>query len=782
MSQAPSNRNPPPAASELRSGSTFAERYRIEGTLGTGPDSTVYRAQDALTNEAVAVKLIRRTLASESSAISQYRLELNLWRQAHHRALVRVVDSGEDLGRLHLVMELIEGSTLRDHLRTNRQIPIDQFSEFFAEMCSALGQVHAQRIIHRDIHPANIMITQSGAWKLMDFGIGRNARKRGSAEHGYAAPEQLMSQPPSFATDIYSLGVVFYEMLTGRQPHPGGRPGRNAPVFLEEEIADCPPGLASLIETCMHVDSTKRFQNVQALKAGADQIFGSGVSRVSGPRLQDFLMESPADPQKMTILFARIIRALIQLHEAGRSHAELSPLNIWVNGDSVGIECSPRKSASPSQSTILISDARYTAPELIMARSTPDQAAHIAGDIYVLGFMFYELLAGKKEMGRQFAELEPMQTGLAWMRWHADPKLTLRPLGEVSSNCPRSVLELIERMVEKAPSKRLQTLEEAAETLDRINVRLATTQSFTVAQPESSRNRKPPGAAAGRTIITVVALLALVAGARWLGTGGWHTLARRILRLWSGAVISGRPTATAAIVHTATGLMVRVAEGEFVMGDDSVPNEAPAHKVTLPAYYIDRLEVSNRMYREFCARTGHRAPAPAYWETVSNEKDDLPVVNISHDDAVAFCRYAGKHLPSEEEWEKAARGPGKPVVLWGNWTLPGLANLKGSGNDRPSAVGSFAADISPFGVLDMAGNVQEWVAGEYKSYSTIPGTANYPEPAQYIVRGGGFRTPAGHLSPSWREALPLTAGSPELEAVGFRCAADASVAFVDGNR
>src|SRR5215831_13229409 len=153
MSQAPSNPNPQSAASELRPGSTFAERYKIEELLGSGPVSTVYRVQDALTNETLALKLIAKAAAGDSAVVSQYRLELNLWRQAHHRALVRIVDSGEYLGRLYLVMEWIEGSTLRDHLRTVRQIPVHQFAEFFAEMCDALGEVHAQRIIHRDIHP-----------------------------------------------------------------------------------------------------------------------------------------------------------------------------------------------------------------------------------------------------------------------------------------------------------------------------------------------------------------------------------------------------------------------------------------------------------------------------------------------------------------------------------------------------------------------------------------------------------------------------------------------------
>ncbi len=449
-----------------------------------------------------------------------------------------------------------------------------------------------------------------------------------------------------------------------------------------------------------------------------------------------------------------------------------------MNGESIVIENSSRVSASPSQSTLLIADARYTAPELIMAKSAPDQAAHVCGDIYVLGFLFYELLAGKKEIRRQFAELEQLHTGLAWMRWHADPKLKLRPLEEVSPNCPKSIVELIERMVDKDPSQRVRTLEEAAEALDHLNVRLAPTQSFAVNPPPAvAEKRKRPASAIALTVITALGMAGLIAGSWWLVSGGWRTVANRIPRFEMSGRATDRASATPAIVHTATGNMMLVPQGEFVMGDDSVPNEAPAHSVKLPAYYIDRLEVSNRNYREFCARSGHRTPEPPSWETAYNAKDEYPMLNVGRDDAAAYCEFAGKRLPSEAEWEKSARGAEQPVVLWGNWTLPGLANLKGAGTERPVPVGSFAADVSPFGVLDTAGNVQEWVAGEFKLYSTNAATANPAVSGQGIVRGGSFLTSAQQLSPSSRQPMPPAAGNPQLESVGFRCAADMPAAL-----
>src|SRR5262249_6504003 len=192
------------------------------------------------------------------------------------------------------------------------------------------------------------------------------------------------------------------------------------------------------------------------------------------------------------------------------------PRNILVNGESVTIERASKVSSSPSQSTLLIADARYAAPELIMARSAPDHAAHVCGDIYVLGFLFYELLRGKKEMRREVPQLEQPQAGLDWLRWHGDMKSKVRPLSEVSPGCPENVCELIERMLEKIPSRRVRTLEDVAGILARMNARLATTQTFVVDRPAApdKRKRVPVFKA-----LTAAGLLSLAAGSWWIGSG-----------------------------------------------------------------------------------------------------------------------------------------------------------------------------------------------------------------------------------------------------------------------
>jgi iron(II)-dependent oxidoreductase len=223
--------------------------------------------------------------------------------------------------------------------------------------------------------------------------------------------------------------------------------------------------------------------------------------------------------------------------------------------------------------------------------------------------------------------------------------------------------------------------------------------------------------------------------------------------------------------------MLLVAEGEFVMGDDSVANEAPAHRVFLPAFYIDRVEVSNLEYRKFCQRAGRALPPRPAWDRAYFSKDESPVINVTWEDAKAFCEFSGKRLPSEAEWEKAARGT-EPFIYWANWNLPGIANLPGAAGRHPAPLGSFPADVSPYGVLDLAGNVQEWVNDRYRPYGKTSETSSVPEDGRKVIRGGSYATAPDALSPAWRGWVAEGSGPAQSPSVGFRCAADpASVAL-----
>ena len=193
--------------------------------------------------------------------------------------------------------------------------------------------------------------------------------------------------------------------------------------------------------------------------------------------------------------------------------------------------------------------------------------------------------------------------------------------------------------------------------------------------------------------------------------------------------------------------------------------ETPVRTVTVSPFFIGRTEVTNQEYQRFVTETGHRAPP--HWQNGKfpvNEAN-LPVVNVSWDDANDFAKWAGKRLPTETEWEFAARGMESRLYPWGNNWNPASANANRETGGRISDVGRFPNGASPFGVLDMCGNVWEWTSSNLLSYSDNKVLA----PGK-VIRGGAFNVPSERATTTYRGVLP-----PERlgDKTGFRLAQDA---------
>jgi formylglycine-generating enzyme len=242
----------------------------------------------------------------------------------------------------------------------------------------------------------------------------------------------------------------------------------------------------------------------------------------------------------------------------------------------------------------------------------------------------------------------------------------------------------------------------------------------------------------------------------------------------------GAAATPALNIDTPSGLMVLIPAGELRMGSDSgrksarygYENEAPAHVLVVAAFYMDVTEVSNGMYVQFCRQTVRSCPANPPWDSRYRDRAHYPVMNVSWNDANDFCQWAGKELPSEAQWERAARGDEQTVFPWGNDEPRGRANLKGDDDYLYAApVGSFPADRSAFGVLDTAGNVPEWTADDYSLYPGNPARLPEQEKNHKVIRGGGFMTDQELARLTNRASAPPVIRPGAVLQVGFRCVA-----------
>ncbi|TEU19496.1 MAG: hypothetical protein E3J21_03515 [Anaerolineales bacterium] len=222
-----------------------------------------------------------------------------------------------------------------------------------------------------------------------------------------------------------------------------------------------------------------------------------------------------------------------------------------------------------------------------------------------------------------------------------------------------------------------------------------------------------------------------------------------------------------------TDIMIEIPAGPFTMGSDAGnEDEAPAREVDLPAFEIDKFEVTNADFAQFVEATGYQTDAEKEgrtknWRGAAEGKDNHPVVFVSWNDAMAYCQWLDKRLPTEAEWEKAARGTDGRMYPWGNEWDPSKANVKDTGLRGTAAVGSFGAGASPYGVEDMAGNVWEWAADWYEACPGSSYQSDYFGQRFRVQRGGGWFETADFVTTTYRNANSETAASDDL---GFRCA------------
>ena len=266
---------------ELTRGTVFARRYEVIEELGKGGMGKVYRVFDKKIEEEVALKLIKPEIAAEREVIDRFRSELKMSRKISHRNVSRMYDLGDEEGTHYITMEYVPGEDLKSFIHRSKQLNMGTAIAIARQVCEGLEEAHRMGVVHRDLKPSNIMIDKEGNAKIMDFGIARSLSSKGITGAAvmigtpeYMSPEQVEGKDIDQRSDLYSLGVVLYEMATGRRPFEGDTPlsvahkqKYEAPEDPKTHNAQIPDDLSRVILRCLEKDKEKRFQSAEELHA-----------------------------------------------------------------------------------------------------------------------------------------------------------------------------------------------------------------------------------------------------------------------------------------------------------------------------------------------------------------------------------------------------------------------------------------------------------------------------------------------------------------------------------
>lgn len=670
-------------------------QYLVMRRLGTGGMAVVYQAKDLQTGQVVAIKLIRtEAIPAEQHQrlLQRFARECSAMARLSHPHIVAVHDYGEAGGVPYMVMDYLPGETLKRF--TGGMMDYRMAAQLLAPIADALAYAHARGIIHRDVKPSNILMTHTGKPMLTDFGVakllddpdaGLTGTGLGVGTPQYMAPEQWKGKT-SPQTDVYALGTIFYELITGRKPYTADTPAAIAIMQATEPLVrprqyngNIPEAVERVIFRALAFKAENRHASMEEFHQVLVQLAG-GVLPVETPVMgsEDMTYDALSEPAQVMPLRQPRGRGVVQEDAA----APKKKKKWWL---AMAIVAGLVLCVALVWGGVRLMDSLFGSnPETAMLVESMATAAAKAGD-------------------------------------------------DGNDNQEKNMV---------APTSENQTV-------------IATTTT----RP-TNQNTDPVATAVEEN----------------LGAGS-------------------------SFIRSIDGMTVMyIPEGSFIMGASSsnyqaYAHEKPAHEVQLDAFWMDAYEVSNAMFLTFVKDTGYltQAEQQGYsymygnsggWDSFTgvnwlhpmgagtSYKDDLPVVHVNFYDAEAYCSWAGGRLPTEAEWEKAARGSDERIYPWGN-NFNG-AFLRFDSDAGPASVFFYTDGVSPFGIFNMAGNVFEWTRDWYDAgyYATSPNIdpTGPMSGEQKVLRGGSWNNSEKNVRTTHRD----TSGPDYMNyLLGFRCVMDA---------
>lgn len=278
-------------------GEIVGDRYRIEEVVGAGGMATVYKAFDQTLERPVAVKVMRREVVKEADQLERFRREARAAAKLSHAHIVTVIDAGEENSRPYIVFEYVPGETLKQRIKSEGPLPIPEAVAYAIEIGSALVAAHAAGLVHRDVKPQNVLLDTQGHAKVADFGIAREleasdgltktGRVLGTTD--YVSPEQAMGEDVTGQSDVYSLGIVLYEMLTGEVPFKGENHVAVAMKHVKDQLPDVQQArpevsnaLAAVIEKMTAKEPVDRYLTAASAVSDLEDVLAMESARAGG--------------------------------------------------------------------------------------------------------------------------------------------------------------------------------------------------------------------------------------------------------------------------------------------------------------------------------------------------------------------------------------------------------------------------------------------------------------------------------------------------------------------
>lgn len=764
------------ALPQPRFGMVIDKKYRLEGKLGEGGMGSVFRARRLFIDDFVAIKFVRPEVLINPEFRRRFYQEARVAARIKHPNVVTVYDFGETSdGLVYLVMEFLEGMSLGELLKKNGPLDLGHMIAIGLQICEALYCMHENNVIHRDLKPDNIMLIQDGKGietvKVVDFGVAKllesNARlTRYQARIGspvYCSPEQYLGEPVDHRTDLYGLGIIFYECLAGRVPFDAMNETElraailhQMPSRLDEKISGVSGHMAELVQWLLAKSPDRRPRNA-------------------------------ADVTKWLMALRRAAKAQRVAPNPARS---MPPAEAPVKKNF------QEKALLPLRSSVRARN--QSRRSLAKKRSLGKPAAILFGFVMLASLLVWKILE-VPAVAAYFSAI--MTSSKALVQEKKTALLVNRPIP-----APPRTIEKEPTVPATNGGAGLAVKENVADSSAIKPVQLVTS---------NGQLNQSPGGKAEKPIVS-----RKVAMASNTNKPAGRNAAKPEKRLPANRRLPDKTPVPTKNVTQETPMippgMVLVKETEYMRGDvfgDGNPNEKPAHRVRVASFLIGQYEVTNREYLMFVKATGANMPewmnpASKYHYQTGTDRFyqrlgpalyslDYPVVGVSWQDAVKYCEWLSQQgprtyrLPTEAEWELAARGGNNTIKYsWGNGT-PMLA-LGGNVSDEAlkkvfpdwpiiwrnyNDTYPYTAPVGKFGanawrVYDMTGNVWEWCSDwfdeNYYQKQEWDRPAGPSQGTEKAIRGGSWGDTPAKLRLSYRRSAPPTFHSNNL---GFRVAA-----------